>query len=199
MSEISRRVLLRSIAVTMVASGAVEAQDGEHVHQMAAVDKKATAGVYQPKALNAHEYATLDRLTDWIIPAEGDSPGAKAAGAAAWIDMLASANEQLLAIYTGGLAWLDHAMVEETGKDFLSSTPASQMALLDKIAYRKNNSPQLGPGIQFFDWARRMTVDAYYTSKIGIEDLDYRGNAPTPQFEVPAEAIQYALKKSGYA
>lgn len=44
-----------------------------------------------------------------------------------------------------------------------------------------------------------MTVDAFYTSKIGIQELDYRGNTSVAKFEVPAEAIQYALKRSGYA
>ena len=48
--------------------------------------------------------------------------------------------------------------------------------LLDLIAYRRNQTPELAPGIEFFSWARRMTVDAFYTSEIGIKDIDYRGN-----------------------
>jgi gluconate 2-dehydrogenase gamma chain len=111
--------------------------------------------------------------------------------------MLASENERLAGIYTGGLAWLDHAILGRSGKNFVDAPPAGQTALLDLIAYRKNDSPDLGPGISFFDWVRRMTVDAFYTSKIGIEDLDYRGNTAMAKYEVPHEAIQYALKRSG--
>ena len=82
------------------------------------------------------------------------------------------------------------------GEEFRGRTAGRQTALLDLIAYRKNDSPDLSPGIGFFDWARRMTVDAFYTSKAGIEELDYRGNTAMARYEVPVEAIQYALKRS---
>ena len=197
MSELSRRDLLRNVALAALA-GAVDAEAAQHVHQMAAADAKA-AGVYKPKALTAHEYQTLERLTDLILPAEGSSPGAVAAGAAAWIDLLAAENAEIAAIYTGGIAWLDRTIERRAGKDFLSASPSEQTALLDLIAYRRNESPELGPGIRFFDWARRMTVDAFYTSPLGIRDLDYRGNTSVAKFEVPAAVIQVAFKKSGYA
>ncbi len=196
MSEYSRRDLLRTVGLALLNAEAVSAQQGRQVHE-AAAGRTAPSGRYQPKALNAHEYATLERLTGLIIPPEGKSPGALEAGAAAWIDMLASENERLKDIYTGGLAWLDRAMLARSGKNFVDAPATGQTSLLDLIAYRRNNSPELGPGIAFFDWARRMTVDAYYTSKIGIADLDYRGNSPMSKYEVPVEAIQYALKRSG--
>ena len=44
-----------------------------------------------------------------------------------------------------------------------------------------------------------MTVDAFYTSEIGIKDIDYRGNTPQTTYAAPTEAIAYALKKSGLA
>jgi hypothetical protein len=42
-----------------------------------------------------------------------------------------------------------------------------------------------------------MTVDAFYTSEIGIRDIDYRGNSPSATYTVPVESIEYALKRSG--
>jgi gluconate 2-dehydrogenase gamma chain len=69
--------------------------------------------------------------------------------------------------------------------------------MLDLIAYRKNDTPELGPGIAFFTWVRNMTVDAFYTSKAGMDDLGYMGNSAMSEFHVPAEAIDYALKRSG--
>ena len=44
-----------------------------------------------------------------------------------------------------------------------------------------------------------MTVDAFYTSEIGIADIDYRGNRPQATYPEPTEAIAYALKRSGLA
>jgi hypothetical protein len=88
-------------------------------------------------------------------------------------------------------------MQQRYQKNFVDAAPEQQTALLDLIAYRKNMSPELGPGIQFFEWIRKMTSDAYYTSRIGIDDLGYMGNKGMAKFEVPEEAIQYALKRSG--
>jgi len=67
--------------------------------------------------------------------------------------------------------------------------------LLDQIAYRRNQSAELNPGIEFFTWARRMTVDAFYTSEIGIKDIDYRGNRPMGSYPEPTEQIAYVLKR----
>ena len=69
--------------------------------------------------------------------------------------------------------------------------------MLDLIAYRRNETPELAPGIEFFTWARRMTVDAFYTSEIGIRDIDYRGNSAMASYPSPTEAIAYALKRTG--
>ena len=53
----------------------------------------------------------LQRLADLIIPAGDGAPGALAGGAPEFIDLLASRNAELAALYTGGLAWLDHEML----------------------------------------------------------------------------------------
>jgi gluconate 2-dehydrogenase gamma chain len=194
MSEVTRRNLLQTIALSVTA-GRLSLEAAQHVHGVAA-QEKATHGVYKPKGLNAHEYKTLEKLADYIVPADDVSGGALAAAAPEWIDLMASENPQLLAIYSGGIAWLDHAMQGRYSADFLSATGEQQVAMLDLIAYRKNESPELGPGIQFFEWARKMVVDAYYTSPIGIQDIGYMGNTALSKFEVPKEAIDYMLKRS---
>jgi hypothetical protein len=71
--------------------------------------------------------------------------------------------------------------------------------MLDVIAFRENNSPELGAGIQFFDWARRLVVDAYYTSPVGIKGVGYIGNSAMSTFNVPQAAVDYALKRSPFA
>src|ERR1043166_5244400 len=83
-SDYSRRDLLLHIGagVSLAAAGefALSAQDAQHVHEALAKDKTAQKGPYKPKALTAHEYATLQRLADLIIPADEHSPGALEAG-----------------------------------------------------------------------------------------------------------------------
>ena len=194
MSDVSRRDLLRGIALS-VTMGGLSAEAAQHVHAVAAAEKSAT-GVYKPALLNAHEYATLQKLGDYIVPKDDNSAGSTQAACADFIDLLASQNPDLAAIYTGGIFWLDAEMQRRYGATFLGAKPAEQIALLDLIAYRKNESPALGPGIRFFEWARKMIVDAFYTSPLGIKDLGYMGNTAVSKFEVPPAALDYALKRS---
>jgi gluconate 2-dehydrogenase gamma chain len=195
MSDISRRDALRRLALVLTATGLVDRAGAQEVHFMTA--QAAAGGTYAPRSFTDHQFRTLERLTDLIIPVENGAPGAAAAGAAAWIDMISSENEQLKSTYRTGFAWLDSAMKQRGAADFLSASAEQQTALLDLIAYRRNQSAELSPGIEFFTWARRMTVDAFYTSAIGIKDIDYRGNAPMASYTSPTESIAYALRKSG--
>ncbi len=138
--DFSRRDLLRHIGTSLSLAPPGEdvlaAQDAQHVHAGHAPPQK---GQYPPKASTAHEYATLQRLSDLIIPADEHSPGALEAGAADFIDFLCAASDEMKFIYTGGLAWLDEAMPHRYGgKDFLAADPSQQTALLDLIAYREN-------------------------------------------------------------
>ena len=192
--DVSRRDLLR-ITLTTLGVSVVNAEAAQHVHQAVADVKK--QGAYKPKFFNEHEYKTLEKLADLIIPADEHSPGALAGGAPEFIDFLSSQSPELAEIYTGGLAWLDHQMNKTYSASFVAATPEQQTAMLDLIAYRKNDSPELGPGIQFFTWVRNMTVDAFYTSKAGMDDLGYMGNGAMSEFHVPPEAIEYAVKRSG--
>lgn len=199
--DYSRRDLLRRIgAAVSMAAGAecLPAQEAQHVHEALAQDK--ASGPYKPKALTAHEYATLRRLADLIIPADAHSQGALEAGAADFIDFLCAASDEMRDIYTGGLMWLDDQMRRRySGADFVSARPEQQTAMLDLIAWRKNESAELNTGIQFFAWARRMVADGYYTSPIGMKDLGYMGNSAMAQFSVPQAAVDYALKRSPLA
>ena len=189
MSRTTRREILQTIAAAALA-GPLSAQQARHVHQEAARDAAASGGVYHPKALTTHEFRSLERLCELIVP------GASKGQAAEFIDLLSSQNPEMAAIYTGGLAWLDYYMERTVKTTFLEAGRADQNVLLDQIAYRRNSTPDLAAGIRFFDWARRMTVDGYYTSAAGIEELGYLGNKAVTEFKVPQQAIDYALKRS---
>lgn len=163
------------------------------VHHSVAQEAANSGGAYRPKALTAREFDTLKKLCELIVP------GASKGHAAEFIDLLSSQNPDLAFIYTGGLAWLDKAIRRTVDAGFLDARPDAQKSLLDRIAYRDNATPDLAAGVHFFAWVRRMTVDAYYTSAAGIEELGYMGNKASSEFKVPQEAIDYAMKRSGTA
>ena len=190
----SRRDALQRLALAIAAAGTIDALDAREAHAAAGQAAAAAGGRYLPKALSAHEFATLERLTDLIIPAD-DKPGAIQAEVAPWIDTLLNVNADLKTKYTTGLAWLDTAMATSGGTDFVTATPAQQAALLDVIAYRRNRTPENGAGVEFFVLARRMTCDGFYTSPVGMRDV-YLGNTPQAQFLVPQAAIDHVLSRS---
>ncbi len=193
-SGFSRRDLMLRAGAALAAGQMLSAQDTQHVHQ--AVAEETQGGPYQPKALTAHEYATVQRLSDLIVPADEHSKGALDAGSADFIDFLCHASEEMRNIYSGGILWLDSAMQHRYQKNFVDASPEQQTALLDLIAYRRNATPELNPGIEFFAWARRMVVDAYYTTPIGYKEVGYMGNTAVAHFSVPQEAVDYVMKRS---
>jgi gluconate 2-dehydrogenase gamma chain len=195
MSEMTRRDALQRLAVAIAAAGAVDPVAAQIAHHAARQSAVAAGGRYAPKALSAHEFATLERLAELIIPAEGTRPGATQAEVAPWIDTLLDVNSDLKAQYAKGLAWIEAAAKERGAADFLTATADQQTALLDVIAFRKNRSPELDPGIDFFVLARRMTADGFYTSAVGMRDI-YPGNSPQERFTVPAASMDHVLGRS---
>src|SRR3982750_4694565 len=135
MSE-SRREILKNIAMAVTFAG-IPADAAQHVHDAVADNKAASPkGKYTPKLCNAHEFATLRRLSELIIPADEVSGSAADAGAPEFIDLIAANNDDIGTEILGGLAWLDRAMETRNGKQFLNAPPADQTALLDLIAFR---------------------------------------------------------------
>ena len=195
--DISRRDALRRIALALTAVGAqsLDWASAQQVHH--AARSASPSGVYKAKFLNPHEYRTVGRLAELIVPADERGGSAADAGAPQFIDVLCSENEQLGRIYSGGLGWFDAWMRQQHDTNFVDATDLQQAALLDAIvtaeeAGRESEvSAELGPGLRFFDWIRKMTVDAYYSSEIGIKDLRYQGNGAYSQYTVPKEALDF--------
>jgi gluconate 2-dehydrogenase gamma chain len=198
MEDTSRRELFRiiggSLVLTAAGSGVLSPALAQHVHaEIAAVKSLSGGPTYAPKKFTRHNFLTLKKLGDIIVP------GASDAGAPEFIDFLSSHNDELAAIFNGGFGWLDNYMHKTYGADFLSATSAQQTELLDKLAYEKNGTPETAPGVPFWTWTRNMVVDAYYTSPAGVKDLGYMGNSAMRVFSVPQEAVDYAIKRSPFA
>ena len=79
--------------------------------------------------------------------------------------------------------------------DFVSASAAQKTELLDLIAYQRNRSTELTPGIEFFILTRRMTADGFYTSPTGMRDV-YLGNSPQATFTVPTASMEHVLTRS---
>lgn len=129
------------------------------------------------KFLTAAELALLNELTELIIPTDDHSPGAKAAGVAAYIDyrLSISLEPDWQRTWRNGLKAVNTMSHDMNGKAFLDSSPEQRVAVLTKMAAAEDN-PQT-PEQHFFNELKRWTVVGYYTSSIGIHtDQEYKGN-----------------------
>jgi gluconate 2-dehydrogenase gamma chain len=180
---ISRRDVLRTLAIGAAGGSVLQViplRAAEMAHQAVRKEKAAApAGKYAPKYFTAKQYETLTSLCDTIIPKDEKSGGAVEAGAPEFIDLLTSENPEFQNRLGGGLMWLDSYCLDHYGKLYMESTPEQRKEIVDQIAFRKNAkaNPELHSGVAFFAFLRNMTCDGFYTSKIGIEDLQYVGNA----------------------
>ncbi len=132
------------------------------------------AAAYRPLFFHAQEYALVERLTDIIIPSDG-TPGAREAGVSEFIDLMASRDATLQHGFRTGLTWLNAHSSRRNGKTFLALTGEQQAALLEPFAYKAKHRPGEEPGRDFFELFREYTVMGFYTSEIGLKELDFPG------------------------
>jgi hypothetical protein len=186
--SISRRDILKTLAVTAAGGSVLQiipAEAAAYIHQTVHKEKAASpAGKYTPKYFSASQYAALLALCDTIIPKDEKSGGAVEAGAPEFIDLLTSENPEYQLKLGGGLFWLDGFCTDRYGSIFLECKPEQQKEVLDLIAFRKNakQDAALSQGVAFFAFLRNLTCDGFYTSKIGITDLQYMGNTSLREF-----------------
>ena len=82
------------------------------------------------------------------------------------------------------MMWLDSMCQDRYGHLYLECSSDEKKEILDLIAYRAKaeKDPGLTQGVRFFALLRKMTVDGFYTSQIGIHDLGYIGNDYLEEF-----------------
>jgi Gluconate 2-dehydrogenase subunit 3 len=180
MKNISRRAALQivtsaPVAAALVWTPAEAAQAHEHATN-AQVQAAKTATPFKPKFFTAHEYATVVVLVDLIIPRDARSGSATDAGVPAFMDFMMIDQPRRQVAMRGGLALLDRLSTDRVGKSFLNASDAQRRQVLDEIAYTTNPDPGMRHAIAFFSSFRDLTASGFWTTKMGIADLQYQGN-----------------------
>jgi hypothetical protein len=180
----SRRELLQALTLAGFASTfsgfsrwsyALGEEANPHHHQDAPVQLSHAA--YAPQFFSQPEYRAVEALAELILPATEDGshrpqPGAKEAGVAEFIDFMVYSDPSIQAQFRDGLAWLDEA----SGPGGFAALPAPQQnALLERLAYKAKHRAGEKAGQEFFALFRKYTVMGFYTSRLGLESLDYPG------------------------
>jgi gluconate 2-dehydrogenase gamma chain len=159
-------------------SAAAVSEDAPSILQSHFQQKALPENSYIPKYFNQAQFRMIELLCDAIIPPDDEFGGASEARTAEFIDTSAHGNRTMQIRLSGGLAWLDSLCKKEFGCVYMQCTPTQRSCILELLAYRHNakSRPELCHGIEFFDLLRRLTADAFFTSKIGIDYLGYIGN-----------------------
>jgi hypothetical protein len=137
------------------------------------------AAPYVPQFFKADEFKTVKLLTELIIPTD-DQPGAKEAQVGEYIDFVVFSSGELLPSlqreWRDGLILLDRESQKQFGKTFPMSSAGDRVALLTEMSLPERDPNAGHEGYGFFRLVKEMTVEGFYTSKIGLIDvLDYQG------------------------
>jgi hypothetical protein len=176
MATLSRRSALKIVtsaplAAALVWTPAEARQAHEHARQAAASPKPFT-----PKFFKPNEYAMVRVLVDLIIPRDDRSGSATDAGVPQFMDFMMIDQPRRQVAMRGGLALIDRLSIGRTGKRFTAASDAERRALLDEIAYTSNPDSGLSQAIAFFSSFRDLTASGFWSTKMGVADLQYQGN-----------------------
>lgn len=165
---------------------------------------------YTPRFFQPGEFRTVEILTAMIIPTD-DKPGAKEARVAEYIDHVVYAagesKPEFQQQWTEGLAELGQLSKAKFHRDFLELSEAERVKFLTDVArpeyegfpvsgpkYKsmrldpnmsrsEHDATATPPGFAFYKLVKEMTVEAFYSSKIGLMDvLEFKGLSMNPDF-----------------
>ena len=161
-------------------------------------------GPYQPQFFSADEYATVKRLTELIIPNDGEA-GAREAGVAEFIDFMVAnsvdvrtrsyqpqstrmavleservpdalqSQQGLQYQFRYGVAWMEAHVRRLHGQPFRECSEEQQTEMLEPLAYKDRSRQGEEDGRAFFKLIRQYTVAGFYTTRTGLEQLDFKG------------------------
>lgn len=157
--------------------------------------KSAAEGVaYAPRFFTAAEYRTAGILADMIIPRDDRSGSATDAGVPEFMDFMMMDRPNNQKWMRDGLAWLDAQSSTRFGKPFADATVPQREQILNDIAWPARAPAALSAGVGFFNRFRDLTASGFWSSRIGVKDLQYMGNLFVPEWNGCPPA---ALKKLG--
>jgi gluconate 2-dehydrogenase gamma chain len=197
---VSRRELFQIVGSVPALAAATAGSSPAQTHE-------ARQSAYAPKVFDEHAWRTVRVLCDLIVPADDRSGSATQAGVPEFIDdwldfrKQQDGNDDLSAGILGGLAWLDGESLRLFNKPFAGASPNQQGQILDRIAWPERASAEDRRWAAFFTKFRDLTLNGFFSSKMGIADLPYLGNTAVPDWKGADPAVWAKLEermRNGY-
>ena len=168
--------------------------------QVAAAREKASAALlssvqgpaFVPEFFTDHEHATVRLLVDLIIPADDRSGSATDAGVPEFMDFMMLDRPNMQGWMRGGLAWLDIECQRRFDRTLVDADGAQRSELLDALAWPDQADDDLSHGVAFFTRFRDLTASGFWSTEMGIADLQYMGNRAVSEWTgCPEEALRH--------
>jgi gluconate 2-dehydrogenase gamma chain len=191
----SRRDVLKLLLAAPAAT--IAWSDAEAAQAAAAAQTARAASATQPfvpKFFTPAEFRVVSTLADIIIPKDERSGSATDAGVPEFMDFMMIDQPARQVAMRGGLAWLDRECQVRFDRMFLDCTDTERTAVLDDIAWPAKAKPEFAHGVAFFTSFRDLTAAGFWTTRVGIDDLQYLGNRSVARWNGCPDA---ALKKLG--
>ena len=132
-----------------------------HMHSQEAGGSQVARPV-EFRFFNPAQAATVDAVTDQIIPAD-EQPGAKQAGVVHYIDLLLTGvRKDLGPVYIQGIQHLEALAREMNGKTFAQLPFADQTKVLEKLEHDQMPITKGVNGGEFFGIMRRHTLEGFF-------------------------------------
>ena len=179
-----RRDFVKFMAAAPLSAFAVTAFDLE---EAAALTRETLAKLaergqqYAPKVFTPAEYRTVRVLVDYVIPRDARSGSATDAAVPEFMDVFMEKRDSMRNWMRTGLAWLDAECNKRFTKAFAECDDTQRRAVLDDIAWPRRARAEMQNGVRFFNNFRNFTASGFWSSKMGVDDLQYMGNRPQAQ------------------
>ena len=170
MSEMNRREALTLIALAPFAPAVGGVAPAAAQATPVGPTQADTGAAQAPRFFTAAEMVTIGVLADMIIPAD-------------------ARDSSLPVRIRGGIAGIDAESRRRFEHGFVDATAAEREQILDDIAWPERARPEMSHGVAFFNRFRDLVASGFWSSEMGVRDLQYMGNTARGRWDgFPPEA-----------
>ena len=151
--------------------------------------------VLKGKFFNEDELNTINKIANIVLP-PNENGNINDAGVVELFEIIAkdfstpAHNEYGEKVLRRGLIVFDQICQERFGSKLLECSDTQIKSVFDDIAFNDNTDENLQEAIRLFAVYRGMIITGYFTSEVGIKDLEYKGNTPNIWDGVPEDILK---------
>jgi gluconate 2-dehydrogenase gamma chain len=187
-----RRDVVKAMAAAPLAAIFWSREDVERAAE--SVARLAAEQQYAPVFFTPQEWRTVRVLVDDIIPADSRSGSATSAKVPEFMDfILNDGGNNPRTQQRAGLAWIDQESQKRFSKAYADAAVTERHQILNDIAWPARAKPEFQQNVTWFNQFRNLTASGFYSSRVGLRDLNYTGNVALPRWTGATPAMMQKL------